>query len=128
MNMSLLNLNEFFLKCFHLRDGSSLNHCWPKKSAMGSPWALMSPLGLSSPSVNCTGVSVRVRFFLRQNQKLYRLFCEILARITFFPWKTAAVSFNSLEKFYNNGAEACSCRREENIKFEILSGSNFHSR
>ena len=74
MNMSTLKLNNFFLKGFLLSDGPSLNHCRPGLGAMGSPWPLMGPLGKSWPSVNCTGVSVRVRVFLQQYQKIYRLF------------------------------------------------------
>ena len=84
MKMTNLNLNEIFLKCSHLSDGPSSSHCWPRMRAMGSPWPFMGPLGMSQPSVKCTGVSVRLRFFLQQYQKIYWLFWKISAGITPF--------------------------------------------
>ena len=43
MNIPIANLNDFFLKCFHLSYGPSLNHRWPMMGAMGSPWLMMGP-------------------------------------------------------------------------------------
>ena len=37
---------------------------------------------------------------------LNELFCKISAEITAFRSKIAAVNFNSLQKFYDNGASA----------------------
>ena len=42
MNMSVLNLNNFFSEFFvNVSDGSSPNHRWPRMGAMGSPWPSM---------------------------------------------------------------------------------------
>ena len=62
MNMSSLNLNEFFSDFFSFpRNGKSVNHQWPGMGALGSPWPSEGHLGMSWPSVNCTAVSVRAR-------------------------------------------------------------------
>ena len=43
INMSNLNWNYFFPKCFHVSDGPPLNHRWPGMGAMRSPWSSKAP-------------------------------------------------------------------------------------
>ena len=71
MNMSILHLNEFFPKFFHdqrwtiaepslARDGRH-GISMAMDGRHGISMAIDGPLGTSRSSVNCTGVSVRVK-------------------------------------------------------------------
>ena len=75
---------------------------------------------MSWPSVNCTGVWVRVPLFLQKYQKnILASFGKISAGITTFNWKIAAVNLKSQEKFYDNGASAV-LRRLAAVSAELL--------
>ena len=77
MNMSILNLNEFFRTFSIISDAPSPNHRWPKMAPWDCHNHRWGPLRLSLPSVNCTGtfrpVAVRaVRAHSGPDCKLHR--------------------------------------------------------
>ena len=73
MNLSILNLNEFFKNIFSI---SVMDHRWPGMGAMGLPWPSMGPLGKSWPSENSTGVSVRAHLAADSKPHRFHDNCE----------------------------------------------------
>ena len=66
MNISILYLNEFFWNVWTI-----VEPLLARNERHGISMATDGALGMSWPSLNCTGVLVGVRLFLQQYQKIH---------------------------------------------------------
>ena len=105
MNMSTLNLNEFFSEMFLSEQWTIVEQFLARDERHGIALAIDGPFGnvmtigelhwsLSTGTPISAAVSKNIPVFL----------CKISAGITAFRWKIAAVNLDSQEKFYENGA------------------------